>query len=295
LTDKERSQIQNHTYFKENIFANTRKRYLEALERISLLLDDGNHKEPTTSQPVLNTTSSTQSFYPTRLPRIDLPKFNGTLSDWLSFKDLFTSLVVSNPALTSVEKLQYLKTSVVGSAAHLLKNTTLTADNFQKAWDSLIAFHENKRLLVEAALHSLFSLKRMTSEFAIELEQLYSSITQIYRSLETLQRPISSWDDILVFIAVRCLDVESVKIWNHHLGSSREPATWNQFSKFLITRLLSLQAFEKYKPGKSTILTNSNKIRVHYQGTSNPTSSSKKYSCVICMSNHYIAACPQYN
>jgi len=111
-----------------------------------------------------------QSFYPTRLPRIDLPKFNGTLSDWLSFKDLFTSLVVSNPASTSVEKLQYLKTSVVGSAAHLLKNTTLTADNFQKAWDSLIAFHENKRLLVEAALHSLFSLKRMTSESAIELE-----------------------------------------------------------------------------------------------------------------------------
>jgi len=134
LTDKERTQIQNHIYFKENIFANTRERYLETLERISLLFDDGNHKEPTTLQPILNTTSSTQSFYPTRLPRIDLPKFNGTLSNWLSFKDLFTSLVslVSNPALTSVEKLQYLKTSVVGSAAHLLKNTTLTADNFQK-------------------------------------------------------------------------------------------------------------------------------------------------------------------
>jgi len=91
--------------------------------------------------------------------------------------------VVSNSALTSVEKLQYLKTSVVGSA-YLPKNTILTADNFQKAWDSLIAFHENKKLL-EAALHSLFSLKRMSS--AIELEQLYFSIIQIYRSLETLQ------------------------------------------------------------------------------------------------------------
>jgi len=142
---------------------------------------------------------------------------------------------------------------------------------------------------------SLFDLKRMTSESAIELEQLYSSITQIYRSLETLQRPVSSWDDILVFIAVRCLDVESVKIRNHHLGSSRKPATWNQFSEFLITRLRSLQAFEKCKPGKSTVLANSSKIRVHYQGTSNLTSSSKEYSCVICMSNHYIAACPQYN
>jgi len=72
------------------------------------------------------------------------------------------------------------------------------------------------------------------------------------------------------------------KNWNHHLGSSRESA-WNQFNEFLITRLLSLQAFEKCKPGKSAVLANSSKIKAHYQETSNPTTSSKEYS-VFCTS-----------
>lgn len=65
---------------------------------------------------------------------IDIPKFNGSLADWLSFKDLFNSLILANPTLTSVEKLQYLKTGLIGSASYLLKNTTLTADNFQKGY-----------------------------------------------------------------------------------------------------------------------------------------------------------------
>lgn len=97
-----------------------------------------------------------------------------------------------NPTLTSVEKLQYLKTSLIGTAAPLFENTTLTADNFQRAWDALISFYKNTRLLVNAALHSLFILKHMTRESASKMEQLYTSINQIYRTLETLQRPVQA-------------------------------------------------------------------------------------------------------
>lgn len=39
-------------------------------------------------------------FQHARLPRIKIPKFNGSPADWLSFKDLFTSLVLDNPTLT---------------------------------------------------------------------------------------------------------------------------------------------------------------------------------------------------
>lgn len=136
------------------------------------------------------------------MPRIELPKLNGSPADWLSFKDLFSSLVLKNTTISAVEKLQYLKTSLNDTAAHLLKNTTLTADNFQKAWESLISFYENKRLLVNAALNSLFTLKRINKQSASEIELFYTSITQIYRSLETLERPVSTWDDFLVFIVV---------------------------------------------------------------------------------------------
>lgn len=135
----------------------------------------------------------------------------------------------------------------------------------------------------------------MTKESANELEQLYTNIMQIHRTLETLKRPIQHWDDFFVFIAVQRLDSESVKAWEHHLGSSKEPPTWTQFSEFLITRLLSLQAFEKSRTGKPGTLSNQHSFKSHFQGKAKETHSQKPSSCTLCSSNHYITSCSQYN
>lgn len=188
LNTDERSLLQNHEYFTSDLFSTTYECYLETVEKINTFLDtDTNYDGPLSSSS--QTSNLPVYFHQARLPRIDIPKFNGSPSDWLSFKDLFSSLIIHNPTLTSVEKLQYLKTSLVGSASHLLKNTTLMSDNFQTSWEALIAFYENKRLLVNSALHSLLILKRMTRESSTEMEQLYTSIMQIYRTLDTLKRP----------------------------------------------------------------------------------------------------------
>lgn len=206
---------------------------------------------------------------------------------------MFSSLILTHPTLSSVEKLQYLKTSFVGSAAHLLKNTTLTSENFQKAWDALISLYENKRLLVNSALHSLLSLKRMTKESAQEMETLYTNIMQIHRTLETLQRSVQYYDDFFVFITVQRLDSDSVKAWEQHLGSSKESPTWGQFSEFLITRLLSLQAFEKSRAVKSEH-SGQGGAKAHYQGKTKDTHSNKSSPCVLCSAIHYLGNCPQY-
>lgn len=44
-----------------------------------------------------------------RLPQITLQSFNGNIDEWLSFRDLFTSLIHGKPELPEVEKLHYLK------------------------------------------------------------------------------------------------------------------------------------------------------------------------------------------
>lgn len=300
LSQEEASKVKVHSYFTENLFSVAHESYLSNVEKMRLLLDS--HSEPGTTQEMAaqqssNTTSTitTTCFHQARLPRIDLPKFNGNPSEWLSFKDLFNSLVLSNPTLTEVGRLQYLKTSLVGSAAQLLKNTTLTADNFQKAWDALIAFYENKRLLVNTALHSLLNIKRMSKESAMELEQLYTNIMQIYRSFETLQRPVAYWDDFLVFVATQRLDADSVKAWEQQLGPTRDPPTWTQFSNFLITRLRSLQAFENSRAGKQTTQTTFKSSRSCYHGKSKESKSIDTANCIVCTEKHYTTACPQYS
>lgn len=123
------------------------------------------------------------------------------------------------------------------------------------------------------------------------MELLYTNLTQIYRTLETLERLVSACDNFFVHAAVQRLDSESVRAWEHYLGSSKEPPTWTQFTEFLFTRLHSLQAFEKSRGGKSAPPASA---KAHFHGKPSIAGSSN-ISCPLCSSNHYLASCSQYS
>ena len=44
-----------------------------------------------------------------RLPQIKLHSFNGNIDEWISFRDLYTSLIHWKPDLSEMEKFHYLK------------------------------------------------------------------------------------------------------------------------------------------------------------------------------------------
>lgn len=76
---------------------------------------------------------------------------------------------------------------------------------------------------MNAALHSFdATLRRMSKKSAHELEQLYTDVMQIYRTIEALQRPIQYWDDVLVFFTAQRLDSESIEAWENLAGVSTE-------------------------------------------------------------------------
>lgn len=72
-----------------------------------------------------------------QLPRIAIPVFDGKYMHWNSFKDLFTSLVIKNTALTNTQRLQYLKDALRDEAKHALDNIITTDANFAVALNIL--------------------------------------------------------------------------------------------------------------------------------------------------------------
>ncbi|XP_039309956.1 uncharacterized protein LOC105203472 [Solenopsis invicta] len=84
------------------------------------------------------------------------------------------------------------------------------------------------------------------------------------------------------------------RAWEHHLGSSKEPPTWNQLNEFLISRLLSLQAFEKSRSGKSSTVLHPVTTKSHFQEKAKNSHSNKSSLCTLCSAEHYIANCPKY-
>ena len=65
------------------------------------------------------------------LPTISIPSFSGMYCEWLSFRDLFSSLVIENDSLSDAERLHYLKASLKGEALLVTQNEPGTSDNFQ--------------------------------------------------------------------------------------------------------------------------------------------------------------------
>lgn len=98
-----------------------------------------------------------------RLPKINLPVFAGSYKSWRAFRDLFVSLIHHNAALSEIQKMHYLKTSVSGEAEKLLAHLRIDNGNYRKAWEILTDRYDHQRFLVNTQLKTPF---QPTSDFS---------------------------------------------------------------------------------------------------------------------------------
>lgn len=59
-------------------------------------------------------TNNPVNFNNVRLPKIDIRKFDGEISDWLAFRDTFDSLIHRNGTITNIQKFNYVKSVLLG-------------------------------------------------------------------------------------------------------------------------------------------------------------------------------------
>ncbi|RLU19259.1 hypothetical protein DMN91_007816 [Ooceraea biroi] len=123
------------------------------------------------------------------LPKISLPTFAGDYLQWRSFRDLFSSMIIDNLDISEVEKLHYLKTSLLNEPAQLLKNIPVSTENFQRAWTTLTARYENTRILIDTQLVQFFSARCAKAESSQNLKRLHGDITEAIGALTSLGCP----------------------------------------------------------------------------------------------------------
>lgn len=125
-----------------------------------------------------------------KLPKIELPSFDGNLLEWNSFNDLFSALVDKNPNLSKVEKLQYLKSTLKGETDVLLKSVLITDANYDEAWRMLKDRYDNTKMIVYAHIKELLSFPAMKAESPQGLKGLLDHTVQQVRALKVLKQPV---------------------------------------------------------------------------------------------------------
>ncbi|XP_066592933.1 uncharacterized protein [Prorops nasuta] len=228
-----------------------------------------------------------------KLPLANLPKFEGNYENWISFKNTFTAMIDTRGDLNDVEKLIYLRSSLIGNAAQKITIFENSAENYKLAWDLLRDSYEIKRLIVSKHLQAIYDITPLKFESHDGLIQLADTVQQHMTALETLGASVGS--DMLVFLIERKLPEETVKKWEMTLTNDELPS-FQQLRKFLMEN-----AVRASKREQRELHTSSNSIGGD-QPAAKKFKSEKRHNvlytnttnCIVCKDQHLLYQCPEF-
>lgn len=255
-----------------------------------------------------------QSDYGVKLPQIHIAKFDGSFFRWLDFRDTFTNLIHNNQRLSSIQKFHYLLSYLEGDAARILSNIEVSSANYNDAWQLLFNRYNNKRLLINHHLKSLFNMQQLNRETEGSLRYLVDHITKNLRALANLGQPTQHWDTLIIYFVSCKLDNNTLTKWEEKRCNLDDFPTLEQFKTFLIDRAHILESTNrnKFNLNSNNNINNSNHTKSpQHSHTHNPkpifhtksytTSTTHQntklntynnsFQCIICDQNHRIYDC----
>ena len=293
-------------YFKEAKFDVTEETYLDRLGQFrDTLLQLKRVAESGSSSASSHHIGSADSFK-SKLPAVELPIFGGDLKDWVNFRETFTEMVVKDHSIANVYKLHYLKSSLKGEASNLLVDRSAASESFTEAWQCLLDYYNNNRLLITNLLSKFMSLKSMEQKSSSEVSRIRTNSSNILQALKVLGSPVKHWDQFVVFIIVGKLSSRLQRKWEEVVANSDSPTTPPSFEsliKFLEVERLALFQLESTRQSSSK--SESSSVAVKRKPLSGSKgeykilhaasgSKSKGNACLVCHDSHRLHECEAF-
>ena len=119
----------------------------------------------------------------TRLPKLELPTFDGALLAWPQFSDVFQTSVHDQPGISNVTKFTYLRTCLRGQALRTLDGLSVCNDNYQSAI-TLLQDKFGKADVIIATLYAKFQQLPTSSSRFEDIRRVYDDAETLLRQLE---------------------------------------------------------------------------------------------------------------
>jgi len=117
-------------------------------------------------------------------PQLDFPTFSGDVLKWQEFWDTFEA-TIDKGRYSLVDKINYLKTKLIGEALDAIAGYQLSNDNYKLVVDVLKQRFVNAQSIIDAHYRSLSHLPVATNHVG-KLRQCYDTIECHLRSLKAL-------------------------------------------------------------------------------------------------------------
>ncbi|XP_065203500.1 uncharacterized protein LOC135833661 [Planococcus citri] len=183
-----------------------------------------------------------------RLPKRNLPEFDGEIEGWASFYQRFT-VALRDDSVGDLARFEYLLDCVKGDAYERIKGIPLLEENYQTAIMQLRRRYENKRLNLRVFLTKLLRLPSVSENEPNSLRQLINLTTSTVRALENLGFQLDMLSSELISqLIVSKLDKRTRELWEMKLSDeldndqlddevTNESSSYSDLMEFLERRL----------------------------------------------------------
>ena len=226
-----------------------------------------------------------------KLPKIDVPRFDGNVLNWHSFWDQYSVAIHSRISLSDAEKLAYLRTSLSDGPAKTVIEGLRSSDHYDEAVKILKARYDRPRLVHQTHVRLIAEAPSLKDGSGRELRKLHDTVQQHLRALKAMgHEPSGAFITSLIELK---LDTTTIFEWQR---ASQDKADVPHYSDLLTFLDLRAQASEAQvadsgkKHNKHEFRKNGlhNKVAPSFQ-------SSVKETCVACKATkHHLFSCPTF-
>ena len=221
-----------------------------------------------------------------RLPKLNLPVFSGNLLEWQLFYDSFVSSVHSREDMSSIDKFNYLRSQLTGNALDIIKGFSLSAENYEAAFEILCQRFGNKQLIIRAHIKALLNLSSVQSGNLKSLSDFINTVEINVRSLNALGISNDEYSCFLTQIVLSRLP-EEVSVEYARFDRTGDSSI-TDLLKFLNEELNILRSSKDYCDRALPKIQRGHASSIHH------VSLRSKSSCFCCDGNHWIDQCQRF-
>ncbi|XP_014210194.1 uncharacterized protein LOC106640614 [Copidosoma floridanum] len=180
--------VENGKVMEVETWPDISKRYYKIASNIAKLnaLDGRNNASLVGQGGVMGSSTFVEHQRLLKLPVVELPRFSGGHEEWLSYKNTFLTMINSRSDMDKLVKFMYSRNTLQGEALNKISIYTISAENYDKAWKTLVNSYERWCILISKHLDAILDILPLKTATSKNLSIMVDKVKQHLNSLEFL-------------------------------------------------------------------------------------------------------------